>query len=152
MDLNKIIEALNQKKYIHTHGAGNLDNSYLSDDEKTVIQEYRPERSLIIYGSLAPNRPNHSKVKHIVGKWQKGMIRGKLENKGWGADLGYYGFKNTSVEEHEDIEVFILFSDELSANWQFLDEFEGNEYKRILAKFELENGEIGIGNIYALKE
>lgn len=33
-----------------------------------------------------------------------------------------------------------------------LDEFEGSGYKRILAKFELNNGEVGVGNIYALND
>jgi hypothetical protein len=31
-----------------------------------------------------------------------------------------------------------------------LDEFEGWGYKRILAMFELENGEAGVGYIYAI--
>jgi hypothetical protein len=62
--------------------------------------------------------------------------------------LGYFGFKHSSLEEQENIEAYVFFSDELVDNWTYLDEFEGNEYRQILAKFELDNGEIGVGNIY----
>jgi hypothetical protein len=50
------------------------------------------------------------------------------------------------------IEAYILFSDELVDNWANLDAFEGAEYQRILAPFELENGKVGVGNIYAINE
>ncbi len=33
-----------------------------------------------------------------------------------------------------------------------MDDFEGEEYRRLLAKYELQNGQIGIGNIYAIHE
>lgn len=147
MDLDKIIADLNLKKYAITQ-----ENLNLSDDEKLVISLYEPENKLIIYGSLAPNRPNHAKIEHIIGKWSKGIVRGKLENGGWGADLGYYGYKKTNAAEDQTIEAFIIFSDELKENYPFLDDFEGADYERMLAVFELENGEVGVGNIYALKE
>ena len=83
--------------------------------------------------------------------WQ-GIVRGSLEKRGWGAELGYYGFRHTSHEKQEEIKVFVLLSDELVKNWQLLDDFEGDGYKRILAKYELENGQIGVGNIYAINE
>jgi gamma-glutamylcyclotransferase (GGCT)/AIG2-like uncharacterized protein YtfP len=110
------------------------------------------EKTLIVYGSLAPNAPNHSVVEHIKGDWQQGIVRGKLFKEGWGADIGYLGFKHCSIEEQEEIPVFVLFSDELPANWAYLDDFEGEEYKRILAEYELKNGQIGVGNIYAINE
>jgi hypothetical protein len=75
-----------------------------------------------------------------------------LEKKGWGADLGYYGFRHASNEEQKEIKVFVLLSDELVPNWQVLDDFEGNGYRRILAKYEIENGQTGVGNIYALND
>ena len=149
INLDKIIKTLNQKNYLQIQGTG---TSHLTDEENNIIEKYRPEKALIIYGSLAPDRPNHSKVKHIAGSWKKAIIKGKLENHGWGADLGYGGFKNTNIKEQEAIEVFILFSDELDKHWQLLDEFEGKEYNQIFVKYELKSGEIGIGNIYALKD
>ena len=56
------------------------------------------------------------------------------------------------MEEQEAIKAYVLFSNELSANWPFLDAFEGSEYRRVLAKFELDNGDVGVGYIYALNE
>jgi gamma-glutamylcyclotransferase (GGCT)/AIG2-like uncharacterized protein YtfP len=63
------------------------------------------------------------------------------------------GFYNIQVlwqsEDQENIKSYILFSDELVNHWARLDEFEGSEYRRILAKYELNNGQIGVGSIYA---
>lgn len=152
MQIDKIIAALNSKKNTPGIGSNEFDDTNLTEIEKTFINNYHPEKSLIVYGSLAPNASNHSVVEHIKGTWQPGKIMGILEKKGWGADLGYYAFKHTSQEEQKEIKAYILLSDELVANWQLLDEFEGDGYKRILAKYELENGQIGVGNIYAGNE
>ncbi len=147
MDLNKAVESLNLKHYATSQK--DLD---LSDDERLFIQMYEPEKKIIIYGSLAPDRINHNKVEHIAGQWCKGIIRGQLEKIGWGADLGYWGYKKTNSENDKVIDAFILFSDELSTHYAALDDFEGEEYERVLAIFELDTGEIGVGNVYALKE
>ena len=147
MELDRIIEGLNKNKTIPSIVLNNLADSGLTEIEKNFIKTYRPEKSLIIYETLAPNRPNHSVIEHGKRKWQKAIVRGKLEKKGWGAELGYYGFKHTSIKEQDKIEAFVLFSDDLVANWQYLDDFEGHEYRRILAKYELDNGEAGVGYI-----
>jgi gamma-glutamylcyclotransferase (GGCT)/AIG2-like uncharacterized protein YtfP len=111
-----------------------------------------PEKTLIVYGSLAPNASNHHIVAHIKGQWLKGKIRGQLEHMGWGADMGYLGFRHTNPDEAEEIKAHIFFSDELANNWAYLDDFEGDGYQRILAQYELENGDIGIGYIYAINQ
>ena len=152
MEIDKIIEDLNSKKDIAGISSDNSQNMNLTEVERNFIEKYSPQKLLIIYGSLAPNAPNHSVVEHIKGTWQQGTIRGSLEMKGWGADLGYYGFRHVSVEKQQEIKVFVLLSDELIANWQMLDDFEGNGYRRILAKYELENGQTGVGCIYAINE
>ena len=152
MDIDKIVEGLNSRRNISAIGSGNFQNTDLTEIERTFIKTYNAERSFIVYGTLAPDAPNHSVVEHIKGTWEAGIVKGSLENKGWGADLGYYGFVHTSIKEQKEIKVFVLFSDELVANWKMLDDFEGNGYKRILAKYELANGEIGVGNIYAINE
>ena len=71
---------------------------------------------------------------------------------GWGAYLGYKGFIPPTSEVQEQIDAFVFLSDELVANWKTLDEFEGEGYKRILAKYELAKGAIGVGYIYAINE
>lgn len=151
-ELDEVIKELNKNRSISNIVVDNLEDTDLCEDAKAFIKAYRPERSLIIYGTLAPDRPNHSVIKHIKGKWQKAVVRGKLENKGWGAELGYYGFEHARLEEQEEIEAFVILSDELVANWKYLDEFEGDGYRRILAKYQLDNGEIGFGYIYAINK
>lgn len=151
--LDQIINAFNaSKKSISSSESNNSGDSKLTEIEKEFIETCRPEMALIVYGTLAPNRPNHSVVEHIKGKWQKAKIKGKLTNRGWGAQSGFYGFCHANPEEQREIEPFVLFSDELVANWQYLDNFEGVDYKRILTKYELHTGEIGVGYIYAINE
>jgi gamma-glutamylcyclotransferase (GGCT)/AIG2-like uncharacterized protein YtfP len=152
MEIDTLIKDLNIIITSQDKGVDKIDKVDLTAAEEQFLNEYKPQKSIIIYGTLAPNRPNHSKIEHINGKWIKGVVKGKLVKEGWGAELGYYGFKHSSIDEEENIEAFILFSDELVNNWTYLDEFEGDGYRRILAKFELENGEVGVGNIYAIND
>ncbi|GAB2554284.1 gamma-glutamylcyclotransferase [Spirosoma aerophilum] len=151
-DLDQLIKALNKHKQIAGVTLNNLDESGLTEREKDFIRLYKPETSLIIYGTLAPNKPNHSVVEHIRGEWQRALVKGKLENKGWGAELGYYGFKHADRANQTDIEAFILLSDELVANWAYLDDFEGDGYTRVLAAYTVASGETGVGYIYAINE
>ncbi|MDQ1164548.1 MULTISPECIES: gamma-glutamylcyclotransferase family protein [unclassified Flavobacterium] len=108
--------------------------------------------ALIIYGSLAPGESNHSVMNPIKGEWQKAAIKGKLQEGGWGSSLGYHGFIPVNAEEAETINCYVLFSNDLTANWDYLDEFEGDGYMRIQTEYELENGKKGTGFIYALKQ
>ena len=152
MDIDYIIEGLNKKGNISHITVSDLESTALTELEKTFIDTYKPGKVLISYGTLAPNRSNHSVVEHIKGIWLEGIIKGQLENLGWGAELGYLGFRHVPIGEQEEIKAFILISDELVANWKMLDEFEGEQYRRILSKYELENGEIGVGYIYAINQ
>ncbi len=152
VELDKIIEELNKGKTISNRELNNLADSRFTESEKDFFKIYKPENALIIYGTLAPNRPNHSVIEHIKGKYQRAKVKGKLENKGWGAELGFPGFRHASSEDQTEIEGVVLFSEELVENWQLLDDFEGTGYRRILAKYELDTGEIGVGNIYAINE
>jgi gamma-glutamylcyclotransferase (GGCT)/AIG2-like uncharacterized protein YtfP len=108
------------------------------------------EDTLIIYGSLAPNAPNHRVVAHIKGQWLKGNVMGTLKNMGWGADFGYLGFKLADINQSKNIPVHVLISEELPNNWAYLDDFEGDGYKRIACPYQLANGDTGVGYIYAI--
>lgn len=108
--------------------------------------------ALIIYGSLAPGESNHSIMDPIKGEWKKATIKGKLLEGGWGSSLGYHGFTPANSDEAEIINAYVLFSKDLTASWNYLDEFEGDGYIRIQTEYQLENGEKGIGFIYALKQ
>ena len=70
MALHQLIEGLNKNKHTQNIGLGSLDDMGFTEAEKIFIETYRPEKSLIIYGSLAPNAPNHHIVEHIKGTWQ----------------------------------------------------------------------------------
>ncbi|MBL7818387.1 MAG: hypothetical protein JNL70_25475 [Saprospiraceae bacterium] len=153
MDIDKILEGLNFKNNISDISSGSFQLANLNELERTLIEAYEPYNVLIVYGTLAPNAPNHHIVEHIKGDWHEGIVRGVLLKEGWGAEEGYWGFKHTNIEEKkEKIPAFVLFSDELPTNWTDIDEFEGDEYKRLLAVYELKNGYIGVGNIYAIHE
>lgn len=146
MDLDFLIEKLNVKIVSAGYGFEKLNIQDLTPAERALLKTYRPGQSLIIYGTLAPGRSNHSEVQHIKGEWKKGIVKGKLLAVG----EGYLAFQHTQTGEEQDIEAFVLFSEEWMDNWPRLDEFEGEDYRRILAKYELNSGEIGIGNIYAV--
>ncbi len=104
---------------------------------------------LFIYGTLAPGRPNEHKMNDINGTWQEAIVKGKLEDKGWGANMGYPGIYLD--EEGDLVKGFLFSSTELYKKWDELDNFEGSEYQRILTKVELSNGEFTQAYIYALK-
>ncbi|KAA6439695.1 gamma-glutamylcyclotransferase [Dyadobacter flavalbus] len=126
----------------------------LSDSEQSLIKTYVPQNVFIIYGTLAPGKPNHSKVEHIKGEWKSAVIKGgRLESKGWGSKMGYDGFVPVpDPEQKMDIAAQILFSDELTKHWESLDQFEGEGYRRILARYELADGHKGVGYVYAINE
>jgi len=108
-----------------------------------------PDCIFVVYGSLAPGKKNYRFIEHLKGVWKTGNVYGRLEQKGWGAKLGFPGFKKS--DDPESIEVQILFSEELPCHWDWLDEFEGKEYFRETIEFKLEDGHKGLGYIYALK-
>lgn len=106
---------------------------------------------LFVYGTLAPNRPNAHILEKIdsSGLWSKAKIYGRLEQKGWGADVGFPGLV-LSTEQAEEIEGFLFSSDRIHLHWNELDEFEGNEYSRQLVEVILENGAKQSAYVYAL--
>lgn len=107
-----------------------------------------PSRRLAVYGSLAPGKKNHHVIAGMEGSWRKAVLRGSLLNEGWGAGEGFPGFLWDGTNTPVAAQVFS--SPDLPHYWPRLDEFEGEEYRRILAPAEIENGEIEICNVYAL--
>lgn len=105
-----------------------------------------PSRRLAVYGSLAPGKKNHHMMAGMHGTWRTAVLRGALLNQGWGAGQGFPGFlwdgSNTPVAAQ------VFSSPDLPRHWQRLDEFEGAEYQRILVPVEMEDGEIGVCNVY----
>lgn len=104
---------------------------------------------LIVYGSLAPGGPNHGLLAGLRGEWRQGWVTGELLERGWSAAMSYPALK--WCPEGADIEAWLFRSEELPACWERLDEFEGLEYRRILAPFWTSDGQMWVGNVYAME-
>ena len=105
--------------------------------------------SLFVYGTLGPGRPNAHFMEIIGGSWQQGYVRGNLREAGWGAAMGFPGIELTA--EGTQVNGFVFSSDNLSAHWSMLDEFEGEGYQRVPVEVVLQDGSTLISEIYALK-
>ncbi len=106
-------------------------------------------RHLIVYGSLAPGGPNHGLLAHLKGEWFKGWVTGELLERGWSAAMSYPALR--WCPEGGEIGAYLFMSDDLPGFWRRLDEFEGLEYSRIWAPFWSSDGEVRVGNIYAME-
>jgi len=104
---------------------------------------------LFIYGTLAPGRPNEHVLAEVPGTWEPATVKGILLQEGWGAAVGYPGI--VLDELGGEVHGFIFSSEELSAHWARLDEFEGDGYERVVTSAELGDGTVVKAHIYALK-
>jgi len=95
---------------------------------------------LATYGSLAPGRVNHHQLAGLKGRWQKGTVRGRLVDAGWGAALGHPGLVLDPLAPV--VEVHLFESAELSDHWPRLDEFEGAGYRRVVSQVRTADGEL----------
>ena len=67
---------------------------------------------------------------HLGGEWTYGLIEGDLIPLGWGAALGYPGFRPRVGGDA--VKVQVLTAPSLATAWPALDRFEGPGYRRIL--------------------
>ena len=95
---------------------------------------------LAVYGTLAPGRVNHHQLSGLTGCWRQGTVRGWLRNAGWGAPLGYLGLVLDSAGPLFD--VYLFESSDLPDHWSRLDEFEGPEYRRVVAQVRTTDGDV----------
>src|SRR5918996_5344290 len=98
--------------------------------ERQLDALFRTSHTLAVYGTLAPSQPNHHIVGPLGGEWTDGLIEGDLLPLGWGAALGYPGFRPQAGGDA--VAVPGLTTPSLAAAWPTLDRFEGPEYQRIL--------------------
>jgi gamma-glutamylcyclotransferase (GGCT)/AIG2-like uncharacterized protein YtfP len=88
-------------------------------------KESNPEENLIVYGSLAPGEANHFLLAGLEGEWYRCRIRGRLGN--------YRGFKSFRYDPHgPEHPAWLFLSTELPRVLPELDDFEGEEYERII--------------------
>jgi gamma-glutamylcyclotransferase (GGCT)/AIG2-like uncharacterized protein YtfP len=117
---------------------------------EALDREFGVSRRLAVYGSLAPGEANHHLVAGAGGAWTRGAVRGELHPTGWGMTLGYPAL--CWNEEAPEVGVSVLESDGLPALWPRLDEFEGEQYRRILVPVRIENGGLTAAHLYVLAE
>lgn len=106
------------------------------------------QQHLFVYGTLGPNKPNSHILESIGGTWRNGYVTGFLQEKGWGAELGFPGL--VLSPNGQFISGHIFSSEQLHTLWDSLDEFEGSEYQRTLTDVKLDNGQIQQAYVYAL--
>ncbi len=104
---------------------------------------------LFVYGTLAPGRPNEHVLADVPGAWEPAIVTGTLLQEGWGAAVGYPGIL---LDKHGGkIEGFLFSSERLVEHWSRLDEFEGEDYERVLTTVNLKDGTAVDAYIYKLR-
>ncbi|MGB7403607.1 gamma-glutamylcyclotransferase [Arcobacter sp. KX21116] len=84
--------------------------------------------TLFVYGTLMPNCPNAHVLEKIVGKFVPATVKGFLVDAGWSASMGYPGIRLDA--NGDTVHGFLFTSSNLINHWDYLDDFEGNEFVR----------------------
>ena len=95
-------------------------------------------KALFVYGSLQPGAENEKYLKHIKGLWKRGYVLGNFVSGGWGSKIGFRAIRLN--KKGDPIKGWLLESDEIDKHWKMLDEFEGEEYQRVLTNVHFNDG------------
>lgn len=98
------------------------------------------DHCLATYGTLAPGKPNHHHLADLGGRWTQGKVYGQLIDTGWGASMGYPALQLDP--NGVAIDVHLLISERLLEFWDWLDSFEGTDYRRHEVTVETAEGPI----------
>ena len=85
--------------------------------------------TLFVYGTLMPNCPNGHVLEGVVGKFVPATVKGFLKDAGWSAGMGYPGIRLD--ESGDTVHGYLFYSSNLINHWDYLDEFEGDEFVRV---------------------
>jgi gamma-glutamylcyclotransferase (GGCT)/AIG2-like uncharacterized protein YtfP len=108
------------------------------------------DHALAVYGSLAPGRVNHHHLADLRGTWRADLwVTGHLEDRGWGAGLGYPALVWAADGARVPVQLFV--SEELPAHWARLDAFEGQDYERIVVPVHGAAGIVTMASLYAAR-
>jgi gamma-glutamylcyclotransferase (GGCT)/AIG2-like uncharacterized protein YtfP len=105
---------------------------------------------LFVYGTLAPGQPNDHVLKSLPGAWESGVVKGRLVQHGWAAEMGFPAL--VLCEDGLEIEGLLFSSDALPEYWAQLDDFEGPGYERVLARVRRRDGGIVTAYVFVLQE
>ena len=103
---------------------------------------------LFIYGTLAPGQQNHHVLSDLAGEWEQATVNGTLVNEGWGSGHGCPGL--IPSKEASEVEGYIFTSQDLAKNWDMLDNFEGEDYKREEITATLRGGDEVTAYVYSI--
>ena len=107
------------------------------------------KQRLFVYGTLAPGRPNEHVLTPLGGTWQSATVKGQLKQQGWGAAMGFPGL--VLDEAGGEISGFLFTSENLGSFWNTLDDFEGEQYERVLVDAHLQDGSLVEAYVYVLR-
>ncbi len=99
-----------------------------------------PGERLVVYGSLAPGGVNNFILARLGGSWVRCTIRGRIR-----MYRGFRAFKfDPAGPEHP---AWLFTSPALREKFPDLDDFEGDDYRRIIIPVQVGGQEI-LANIY----
>jgi gamma-glutamylcyclotransferase (GGCT)/AIG2-like uncharacterized protein YtfP len=115
--------------------------------EAQFATRFSSDCRLAVYGSLAPGRSNHHVIADVPGEWvERLIVHGELVTTGWGAAFGYRALR--WQWDGPVVQVALFTSQHLPVHWPRLDEFEGEEYRRILVPVYREGQFVAVANLY----
>jgi gamma-glutamylcyclotransferase (GGCT)/AIG2-like uncharacterized protein YtfP len=157
-EVRRLVDAVNALRR-RSEASGGAAGSDGRSAERRLDDLFRTSHTLAVYGTLAPGQPNHHVLAPLGGEWTDGLIEGDLLPMGWGAELGYPGFRPRVGGD--TVAVQVLTAPSLATTWPELDRFEGPGYERILVPVfgtEMGGGQAGerrlhtVANLYAPTE
>jgi gamma-glutamylcyclotransferase (GGCT)/AIG2-like uncharacterized protein YtfP len=157
-EVRRLVEEANGSRW-RGDASGGDDLSDARSAERRLDDLFGTGHALATYGTLVPGGPNHHVVAPLGGEWAEGLLEGDLVPSGWGAELGYPGFRPRAGGEA--VAVWVLRASRLAGAWPELDRFEGEGYRRILVPVFGAEGAAGqagglqlhtVANLYAPTE
>lgn len=138
------IEELNELRRTAQHGANHARCRTL---EAWFGEHFAADQQLAVYGSLAPGRDNHHRLAKLGGVWSAGLTaNGHIIATGWGAAMGFPALHWDPLAP--PVDVHLLSAPSLPAHWTWLDEFEGDDYVRILVPVYRDGVFVTVANLY----
>jgi hypothetical protein len=91
-EVRRLVAAANALRR-QSDASGSAGGSDARHAERHLDDIFGTCHTLAVYGTLAPGKPDHHVVTPLGGEWTDGLIEGELLPMGWGAALGYPGFR-----------------------------------------------------------
>lgn len=88
------------------------------------------QERLFVYGTLKPGFENNYILAEIGGEFVKATLLGYTLDSNWENKTGYPGL--TKSDSKSKVEGYLFTSENLDQNWDVIDSFETNMYKRAM--------------------